>query len=216
MNTIFSKRTQKLIEFDLLRYSARVNIGKKKFNVQTDRLHLGCQGKRIEDWLNVDVVSSDINVDLGGGYLPFHDAVFKFIVCQQTIEHLDINDELIPLFKEMKRVCMPNAEIWLSCPDISKICNGYLADKGEALLKGKQQRYNYQQGNLPVQHVINAHFYQEGEHQNLFDFELLKWTLSQAQLVNVLQVTEEIFLERFPGFPIANDEDHSLYVKVVV
>lgn len=216
MDNIFSKRTLKLIEFDLLRYNARLKVGKMKFSVQTDKLHLGCQNKKIDGWLNIDVVSSDIDVDLASGYLPFEDKTFKFIVCQQTIEHLNLKEELIPLFKEMKRVCAPNAEIWLSCPDISKICTGYITDKGNELLKGKQQRYRYDHGGLPDQHVINSHFYQEGEHQNLFDFELLKWVLAQVRLYNVQLVTEKTFLNKFPEFPRANDEDHSLYVKVIV
>lgn len=216
MNDIFSRRTQKLINFDLLRHNARLKTGKKKFNVNTDKLHLGCQSKKIDGWLNVDVIASDLDVDLGGGYLPFHDGIFRSIVCQQTIEHLNIEDELIPLFREMKRVCSPGAEIWLSCPDISKICAGYLSDKGLELLKGKQHRYKYEHGDAPAQQVINAHFYQDGEHQNLFDLELLQWVLMQAQLENIEKVTEENFLKRFPGFPRANDEDHSLYVKIIV
>jgi len=216
MNDIFSKRTQKLINFDILRYNTRLKTGKNKFNVNTDKLHLGCQGKKIDGWLNVDVTASDLDVDLGGGYLPFHDSIFRFTVCQQTIEHLDSQDELIPLFREIKRVCSPGAEIWLSCPDIFKICASYLSDKGQDLLKGKRRRYKYEHGDAPAQQVINAHFYQDGEHQNLFDLELLRWVLKQAQLENIEQVTEENFLKRFPEFPRADDEDHSLYVKIIV
>ena len=216
MDNIFSKRTQKLVEFDLLRYNARLKVGKQKFSVQTDKLHLGCQNKKIDGWLNVDVVSSDIDIDLASGYLPFEDRTFKFVVCQQTIEHLDIRDELVPLLKEIKRVCAPNAEIWLSCPDISKICAGYLSDKGLELLKGKRRRYKYEHGNAPVQQVVNAHFYQDGEHQNLFDFELLSWVLNEAKLNKIEMVNERMFLENFPEFPKADDEDHSLYVKVIV
>ncbi len=216
MNNIFSKRTQKLINFDLLRYSTRLKTGRRKFDVNTDKLHLGCQGKKIDGWLNVDVTASDLDVDLGGGYLPFHDSIFRFIVCQQTIEHLDMQSELIPLLREMKRVCSPGAEIWLSCPDISKICAGYFSNKGLELLKGKQRRYKYEHGDAPAQQVINAHFYQGGEHQNLFDLELLQWVLKQAQLENIEQVTEKDFLKRFPEFPSADDEDHSLYFKVIV
>lgn len=216
MNDIFSKRTQKLINFDLLKLNARLKIGKKIFDVNTDKLHLGCQNKKIDSWLNVDVIASDIDVDLGGGYLPFHDGIFKSVVCQQTIEHLDIQDELVPLLREIRRVCSSGAEIWLSCPDISKICVGYLSDKGLELLKGKRRRYKYEHGDAPTQQVINAHFYQDGEHQNLFDFELLQWVLMQAQLENIEQVTEENFLKRYPEFPRADDEDHSLYVKIIV
>jgi len=216
MSEIFSKRTQRLINFDLLRFNARLKIGKQIFEVKTNKLHLGCQNKKIDGWLNVDVIASDLDIDLAGGYLPFKDGVFKFIVCQQMIEHLEIEDELIPLLKEIKRVCSSGAEIWLSCPDISKICAGYLSDKGLELLKGKQRRYKYKQDDMPVQQVINAHFYQNGEHQNIFDFELLSWVLNKAGLNKIEKVSEKVFLEDFPEFPIADDEDHSLYVKVLI
>lgn len=216
MADILSKRTQRLVEFDLMRYQARLKIGRQVFETTTDKLHLGCQAKKIEGWLNVDVIASDLDIDLGGGYLPFKNGVFKSVVCQHTIEHLDLQDELIPLLKEIKRICAPQAEIWLSCPDIGKLCKGYVADKGVELLEGKRRRYKYDHGSLPPQHVINSHFYQDGEHQNLFDFDLLRWTLHQVQLENVKQVDEQDFLTRFPEFPKADDEDHSLYVRVIV
>jgi predicted SAM-dependent methyltransferase len=215
MDPIFSKRTQKLINFDLLRYDARMKIGRRKFSPNTDKLHLGCQEKKISGWLNVDVTGSDLNIDLGGGYLPFHDATFQFVVCQQTIEHLDVNEELIPLLFELHRVSRPGAELWFSCPDMRKLCTGYLKDGGKELLLGKQSRYAYTQGELPTQHVLNAHFYQDGEHQNVFDIDFLNWMFKKTGFKEVIEVTESLFLDSFSEFPIASDEDHSIYIKVL-
>lgn len=95
-----------------------------------------------------------------------------------------------------------------------KLCEGYLEDGGKELLAGKQSRYAYTQGELPVQHVINAHFYQDGEHQNIFDFDFLNWMFTRAGFEKVVAVTEPLFLDSFPEFPIASDEDHSIYIKV--
>lgn len=214
MDPIFSNRTRNLIDFDLLRYDARLKIGRQVITVDTDKLHLGCRDKRIPGWLNVDVVGSELNIDLGSGYLPFRAETFNAVVCQQTIEHLDVQEELIPLLKELKRVCRPTAELWFSCPDMHKICQGYLDDRGKALLEGKQSRYAYSQGELPTQQVINAHFYQGGEHQNIFDLDFLTWLFIGAGFKTVTQVSESLLLESFPEFPVASDEDHSIYIKV--
>ncbi|NJO01468.1 MAG: hypothetical protein HC880_07065 [Bacteroidia bacterium] len=55
----FSERTRKLILFDILRLKARrVSRHPKQFS-QTN-LHLGCGNRKIEGWLNLDVIGSDL------------------------------------------------------------------------------------------------------------------------------------------------------------
>src|SRR2546423_896228 len=140
---LLSERTARLVEFDLLRRAARSRARNQTIPAGIEKLHLGCQGKRIAGWLNVDVVDSDFDLDLACGRLPFPDDTFSFVVAQQTIEHLAIHEELIPLLCEVKRICLYGAQIWLSCPDMGRICRGYLADKGRQLLEGKRRRYGF-------------------------------------------------------------------------
>jgi predicted SAM-dependent methyltransferase len=56
-------------------------------------------------------VGSDLNLDIANGKLPFKNEQFQSIVSQHVIEHLTIEDELIPLLRECKRSLKVGGEI---------------------------------------------------------------------------------------------------------
>jgi predicted SAM-dependent methyltransferase len=121
--------------------------------------------------------------------------------------------ELLPLLKECNRVLIPDGTIWLSCPDMEKVCMGYASDKGKALLVDKASRVpGYSVGSAPPQQAINELFHQDGEHKNLFDFELLSWVLTKAGFTGIQKIEESDFLKAFPEFPERKDDLQSLYV----
>jgi|GEM_PF-438137 len=210
---VFSARTRTLVDFDLMRMKARAGMPKRPIQPSQAKLHLGCGKRIVSGWLNVDVVNSDCLVDLAAGRLPWPDAVFESIVCQHVIEHLELFNEALPLLRELRRISKPNAEIWLSCPDMEKVCKAYLLDKG-ATLRAEFEREFPQIAEwkaLPSQ-MINSLFHQEGEHKNLFDFELLAWACQKAGFIDCTQVAEADLLHRFPEFPPRHDENHTLYM----
>ena len=65
---------------------------------------------------------------------------------------------------------------------------------------------------VPPSQIVNELFHQAGEHVNLFDEELLTWTLARAGFGHVERTTEAELLRRFPGFPARHDELCSIYV----
>jgi hypothetical protein len=138
-------------------------------------------------------------------------------VSQQVIEHLDLTTELVPLFRELRRVCRPGAEIWLSCPDLAKACRAYLEDKGAALLADRDARASVDSGigGAPSQHFINLLFQQFGEHKNLLDFELLEWLCRTTGFGACRRVAEKDLLARFPEFPPRHDDFPSIYIRAV-
>lgn len=210
-----SANTVNAVLFDLLRFKTRLKQSKKK-SFSTKKLHLGC-GKRIVDgWLNVDVSGSDWNIDLANGILPFEDNTFQVVTSQHFIEHLYIDSELFPLFKELSRVCEVNAEIWLSCPSMEKVCKSYIENNGTLIHEGRMRRFKTfelsKHKNVPEQQIINDVFHQGGEHKNLFDFKLLKWLLESTGFDNVQEVEEKDFLGRFPEFSLRDDDEVSIYV----
>jgi len=207
-----------VFKFDLMRLQARrrsekmlkayVNKGKLP-----DNLHFGCGGRKVEGWLNCDLKNSDVDVDLGCGKLPFHSDHFSVVCSQHVIEHLRLETELEPLFLELNRVMKDNAEIWLSCPDIEKICKAYLADKTQSLIDGRMKRYRiYSTNGYPASYFMNDIFHQDGEHKNLFDFELLAALLEKSGFHKIEKVNEDSFCARFPEFPRRDDDEQSLYV----
>lgn len=212
----FSYRTLGLIKFDLLRVKTRAKLYLWPPNSTPDKikLHFGCGNRFVEGFLNVDLTNSECDVDLAKGRLPWNDNVFDIIVSQHVIEHLELYDELLPLLRELNRTAKKDAEIWLSCPDLSKVCESYIKYKGADLLRDRIIRWpDYSMGDAPPQHFINLLFHQNGEHKNLFDFDLLKWALNQTGFVNCKKVSEDDFNSQFLEFPVRNDEYSSLYIK---
>lgn len=213
---LFSRRTRSSLRFDRLRLLARLKHqwgGRKQPPV--GRLHLGCGARRIPGWLNVDVTGSEFDIDLAAP-LPWRDGVFDCIVSQQVIEHLEIESEITPLFKELARVSRPGAEFWVSCPDLEKVCRAYLEDGGRQLLEDRRTRVAvpWAEG-MPHSQMINIMFHQGNEHKNLYDFPLLKWLLEKHGFGQVERVDEAALLGRFPEFPIRNDDFHGLYVRAI-
>ena len=222
--SIFSDRTLAAVRFDLLRRVTRTRRRERDVVPAVPRLHFGCGRRRIPGWLNVDVAGSEFDVDLAAGRLPWSDDSFDAAVSQHVIEHLDLSSELVPLLRELRRVLRPGGEIWLSCPDLEKLCRAYVDGRLPDLIQEREERSRRLWagdwtldretglGQTPPVQMINSVFYQDGEHRNLFDFELLKWTLEQAGFSAVRRVVEQDLLDRFPEFPPRYDDAHSLVV----
>lgn len=181
---------------------------------QSHRIHLGCGDRRVPGWLNCDVANSEFDIDLAAGRLPFPDGSVSVVVMQHVIEHLELHGQLIPLFRELHRVCADDATLWLSCPDLAKVCAAYAADRGQALKEDRCRRWpDYSLGGAPVQQFINDLFQARGRHRNLLDLELLAWALNQAGFPAGERITEADLLAAHPEFPPRHDDAQSLYVK---
>jgi predicted SAM-dependent methyltransferase len=208
-----SARTARLAAFDVLRLRARLVQGRRS-RPAASRLHLGSGRKRVPGWLNVDVMGSEHDIDLACGRLPWPDASFSAVVCQHVIEHLELEDELLPLLREVHRVLRPDGELWLSCPDLEKVCRAYVEDRAAGLAADRRQRMPLQAmpPGIPSQHFVNWLFHQRGEHKNLFDFDLLAWALAQAGFASCVRVNERDLLARYPEMPPRHDDMQSLAV----
>jgi predicted SAM-dependent methyltransferase len=211
---LLSRRTRRGLRFDLMRLRARLKHWGAGLVPARPLLHLGCGERRIPGFLNVDVVGSEYDVDLGSGKLPWADGSFDAVVAQQVIEHLDLEMELPRLLAEIRRVLRPGGQLWLSCPDMERVCRAYLADGGASLLRDRLKRWpEFSMGDMPPQQMVNVVFHQSGEHLNLFDYSLLAWLLERQGFNAPVRVAEADLLRRFPEFPLRNDDDISLYVR---
>jgi predicted SAM-dependent methyltransferase len=162
--------------------------------------------------LNADVTDSECDVDLTSR-LPWPDATFSAIVSQHVIEHVEF-EELIGLLAEVRRILRADGEVWLSCPDMEKICLGYVKDRAASLAADQRARYPTLAPSLgiPQQQAVNGFFHQGGEHKNLYDFELLAWVVDRAGFRACERVEENTLLARFPEFPRRADDAVTLYV----
>lgn len=209
----FDPRTIGYLRYDVARLRARLQMRWRPAPENASRLHLGCGNRLVTGWLNCDVSGSDFPLDLASGRLPFRDSSVEAVVMQHVIEHLCLHDQLIPLLRELRRILAPDGQMWLSCPDLAKVCTGYVDDKGSSLEDDRRRRWpNASLDGTPVQHFINYLFHQNGEHRNLFDFELLGWAIDQAGFQSVRRVVEADLLTAHPEFPPRHDDLQSLYV----
>jgi predicted SAM-dependent methyltransferase len=215
-HTVFGRRTLQLMWFDVLRLKARLrHVGQHDLTPPHAQLHLGSGSRRVAGWLNVDVAGSDYDIDFTKR-LPWKTGSFSAVVSQHVIEHFELFGELLPLLSELRRVLLPGGEIWLSCPDMEKICRFYVDGRAGELVARRVNRSGYSTRGAPAQQVINDYFHQLGEHKNLFDFEMVRWALESAGFTDVRGTDEGQLLERFPGFPSRQDELHTLYVTARV
>ena len=108
LKIFFSNNTISNVKYDLVRFKVRLLTyikfsGNKDLTPTETMLHFGCGSRKVKGFLNVDLVASDLNLDLGAGYLPWKSSVFNCAVSQHFIEHLSLGDELIPLLQEVRR-----------------------------------------------------------------------------------------------------------------
>lgn len=212
---LFAERTIDAMILDLKRTIARSkNLRRRALTPPSPRLHFGCGWRRVSGWLNVDVRHSDHDMDLAAGRLPWRDNVFEAAVGQHVVEHLELVSEFLPLARELHRVLQPGGELWISCPDLEKVCRFYVEEKLELLLADRQERYpDFELGAIPLSHLVNDLFHAGGEHRNLYDFLLLQWSLQQAGFVDVSRANEAALLSRFPDFPPRRDDFQTLLVR---
>jgi predicted SAM-dependent methyltransferase len=210
----FDQRTSMYLRFDLRRLYTRVRNHRHSIRQDRTKLHLGCGRRLVEGWLNCDIAGSQFDIDLAASTLPFVSDQFTTIVAQQVIEHLDFDPTGLRLLRECRRILQPNGEIWLSCPDLEKMCIAYVTDRCKTLDKGLMRHSPAwrELPDFPVQHRINYYFHQGGEHRNLFDFEMLKWALEHAGFRDVRRARESELLAAHPEFPPRNDELDSILV----
>lgn len=208
-------------QWDTERFKARRRTRRMIRRIQgplSDRLHLGSGSRHVEGWINVDIRNSDVDVDLASAQLPFATGHFSVVCSQQTIEHLVLETELVPLLREVHRVMSLDGELWLSCPDIAKVADDYVRESCASLVQDRRNRMprwsaQWSERAWPSSHFMNEIFHQNGQHKNLFDFELLSCVLERVGFRKVERTSEALLLERFPDFPARGDDRHALYVR---
>jgi len=186
----------------------------KRFDSSYTVLHLGCGKRKYQGFLNVDLWGSDFNLDLSRGSLPFPDNQFQMILSQHFIEHLELETELIPLMNDLYRIVKPGGIVILSTPDIKKITRAYIDGNLNNLIRSRKKRFkNFSLNGLPNSHYLNLLFHQNGEHKNLFDFELLSYVLKCSGFSKVKEISERKLIAGFPTITPRNDMDHTIIVQ---
>lgn len=82
------------------------------------RLNLGCGGKKLEGFVNVDsepMTAPDVLCDLGADVWPFEDNSVEHAIASHVLEHLDTK-QLFHFMQQLYRVCKNEALVDIAVP----------------------------------------------------------------------------------------------------
>ena len=210
-----SRRTRDLLLFELqaARLPAKESSPLTDSTPRSRRLHFGAGSRIVNGWHNIDAFSGDQRVDLRKR-LPFADGSFDIAVSQHVVEHLAIEDELELLLGDLARVLASGGTLFVSTPDMFRLCRDYVAQGAESWIGYYRGRHSgFTVGEYPASHMVNYVFHQSGEHKNLFDSGLLGYCLEKAGFVDVKKIDEGSFLAACPEFPKRSDDNTTLYMS---
>jgi predicted SAM-dependent methyltransferase len=116
----------------------RQAIARYLVQAQTPAVHFGAGPKRIEGWLNVDLIAGDVYVDLERR-LPFPDSSLAYAFGEHVFGSLSETGGVF-LLGELHRVLQPGGVVRLTTPDLRKLIALY-ADESPVVGRDEYLRY---------------------------------------------------------------------------
>lgn len=90
-------------------------------------LHLGSGASCPENWINIDMIAGDMQLNLCWD-LPFEKDSIQFVYAAHTFEHLDYHTSARRLVKEIHRILMPGGTVRLAVPDMEAYTKAYITN----------------------------------------------------------------------------------------
>jgi predicted SAM-dependent methyltransferase len=148
-------------------------------SAEDPKLHLGAGRVRLPGWLNTDLISGDVHLDVGRR-LPLPDASFTYAFGEHLIEHLT-QKAAGRMLAEVRRVLRPGGVLRLTTPDLRKIVALY-EDQNPAVSRGEYAAFlegvtgkRYEHGSQ----ILNDQLRLWG-HRHIYDEEELEAKLREA------------------------------------
>ncbi len=165
----------------------------------TRKLHIGGLG-RVEGWEVLDALPGEYVDHLGDArdLSRFADNTFAAVYASHVLEHFDYKDVLREVLGEWYRVLQPGGEIYISVPDMEKLCRLFLdKDKLELL-----DRF------MVMRMMFGGHIDEYDYHLVGFDQDILVDFMVGAGFVNFRRVATFGFFDdtshyEFKGTPIS-------------
>lgn len=151
------------------------------------RLHLGAGPVRLAGWLNSDLISGEVYLELGRK-MPFAEATFAYAFGEHVIEHLPENQAQQAL-RELRRVLRPGGVLRLTTPDLRKIIAIY-EDRNPVVRREAYARFldeeTGKRHDQPCQ-ILNDYLRLWG-HRYVYDEQDLRARLEEAGFESVERV----------------------------
>lgn len=146
-------------------------------------LHLGCGKLKLDNFINVDIISkiADMKLDINDLSVFNNNTVDQIYICH-VLEHISRN-QILNLFLEWNRVLKDGGKLRLAVPDFEKVVKIYMKNKDMSeiigfLNGGQRNKYDI--------HFIN------------FDFDILSILLDSCGFK---------FIEKYDPFEFLGDKD---------
>lgn len=155
---------------------------------QVKKLHLGCGFRRLEGWLNSDLLpqyKDVLKLDATRPF-PFEEGVFDFIFSEHMIEHISYADGQ-RMLASCFRLLKPGGTIRLSTPDLAFLIDIYQAEKSPFLNNYlefyKNMSTPWAPTNEPVYFINN--FFRDWDHQFIYDEKTLRASLQRVGFTSI-------------------------------
>jgi predicted SAM-dependent methyltransferase len=94
------------------------------------RLHIGCGPYILPSWINIDIKSPQLQLDIRRG-LPFADGIAHYVFLSHTLEHFRYPNEALSIAREIRRVLAPGGVLRVIVPDMAQWINAYATNDRE-------------------------------------------------------------------------------------
>jgi len=148
------------------------------------RLQIGSGPLGIPGWLNSDLISADIYLDVARP-LPLPDASFAYVFGEHLIEHIS-EERSARLLADLRRVLRPGGVLRLTTPDLQKIIAIY-EDRNPVVSRAEYARFLDRETGKRHERacqILNDYLRLWG-HRYVFDEEDLTAKLEQAGFTDV-------------------------------
>ena len=142
------------------------------------KLHLGCGQLKLNDFINIDLLSdlADLNLDFTNLTI-FNSSIVEEIYISHALEHFK-RKEIIPLMLEWNRILKNDGVLRIAVPDFEKVVKIYLKNRNISeligfLSGGQRDEYDYHYTNFDIyilEKLLKACGFDNIERYNTHDF----------------------------------------------
>ncbi|MDD5649636.1 MAG: glycosyltransferase [Candidatus Nanoarchaeia archaeon] len=150
---------------------------------QSKKLNLGCGNKRIEGYINVDIVKIPEVDEVFNFYeIPYQDNTISTISSEHALEHVSA-DKAKQAIKEWFRVLEPGGKLELYIPDLELCAKGYVEGDNSRTINGFKEKNWYKMTLYGAQRPENGSDAEHQFHLNGFSKDEIKELLEEAGFI---------------------------------
>ncbi|MEO8444865.1 MAG: methyltransferase domain-containing protein [Gammaproteobacteria bacterium] len=162
------------------------------------RLHIG--GKHRHDgWEIIDAIAADHVDHLGdaANLARFPDGTFVEVYASHVLEHFDYKDKLPLVLREWRRVLAPGGSLYVSVPDLARLCHLYLTPQLAPDARFHIMRMMF------GGHIDAYDYHMVGIDENYLGNQLQQAGFSAVRRVQAFSLFDDTSAMQFLGMPIS-------------